>query len=221
MRALVIDDELLVLEGLEAFLQAALPELSLDKTSKVSTALRLAGTIPYGLVLLDWRLLNDAGQPVDGSAVVRALRAQDAKVPVLVVSGDESIDWPSLVLELGLSGVVSKAASGATLLDAIQVVLRGGLFLPGRSAASQPRQVPAPRLTGANELRVRFPELTDRQAEVFQVMVRGLSDKQIARELSISETTVKTHVRAILAVMGVHRRGEAIFQASARGDGGG
>ena len=63
----------------------------------------------------------------------------------------------------------------------------------------------------------RFPDLTDRQAEVFRVMVRGMSDKQIARELSITEATVKTHVRAILGVVGVRRRGEAVFEVTGGG----
>jgi DNA-binding NarL/FixJ family response regulator len=66
-------------------------------------------------------------------------------------------------------------------------------------------------------VKTAFPELTARQADVFRELMRGLSDKQIARELGVSDTTVKTHVRAILQIVGVHKRGEAAFEARARG----
>lgn len=223
MRALVIDDEQLVLEGLEAFLQAAMPELSLDKTADVTTALGLAGSVAYELVLLDWHLVDGEGHPLDGRAMVQALRNQGCKAPLLVVSGDDRADWTTLLFELGLSGVVPKSASGAHLLDAIQIVTRGGLYLPRQTLMRRTHKpfqgppVPTPPL----DPQERFPDLTDRQAEVFRVMVRGMSDKQIARELSITEATVKTHVRAILGVVGVHRRGEAVFQITSRGGGNG
>jgi two-component system nitrate/nitrite response regulator NarL len=219
MRALVIDDEQLVLEGLEAFLQAALPELSLDKTADVGTALKLAASVPYELVLLDWHLVDHNGQALEGKAMVQALRGQGCKAPVLVVSGDDRADWPALLFELGLSGVVTKSASGARLVDAIQIAIRGGIYLPAQTLAARanPRFRPAPEPAPPTDPKLRFPELTDRQVDVFRVMVRGLSDKQIARELGITEATVKTHVRAILGVVGVRRRGEAVYEMTGGG----
>ncbi len=69
------------------------------------------------------------------------------------------------------------------------------------------------------DVQVIFPELTPRQADVFRKLMRGASDKQIARDLHLSDTTVKTHVRAILQVLGVHSRGQATYQALSRGAG--
>jgi two-component system, NarL family, nitrate/nitrite response regulator NarL len=217
MRALVIDDEQLVLEGLEAFLQAANPELSLDKTADATTALRMAQSVQYELVLLDWHLVNERGDPLDGCAMVKALRGHGCQAPILIVSGDDRPDWPSLLLELGLSGVVPKSAPGSRLLDAIQVAMRGGIFLPPQTLAQRANS----RYRAANppepmDPKEKFPDLTDRQAEVFRVLVRGLSDKAIARELGITEATVKTHIRSILSVVGVHRRGEAVFEITNR-----
>lgn len=222
MRALVIDDELLVLEGLEAYLQAAMPDLTLDKTADPPTALRLAATVQYELVLLDWHLSDTAGAPVEGPAMVRALRAQGCQAPILIVSGDSTVKWHTLVMELGLAGMVAKSASGTTLLDAIQVATRGGIYLPRQlnHQHMNPRYRPPPGPPEPVDPKERFPDLTDRQADVFRIMVRGLSDKQIARELGIGETTVKAHVRAILAVVGVHRRGEAVFEITGRSAGG-
>lgn len=223
MRALVIDDEQLVLEGLEAFLQAALPELSLDKTADATTAVRLAGSVHYELILLDWYLVGGDGQELQGRAMVQALRAQGCRAPILVVSGADRTDWPALLFELGLSGVVTKSSSGTHLVDAIQIAIRGGIYLPAQTLVSRanPRYHAAPELPAAVDPRERFPELTERQADVFRVMVRGASDKQIARELGITEATVKTHVRSILSVVGVRRRGEAVFEVTGRGNAGG
>ncbi len=218
MRALVIDDEQLVLEGLEALLQAMLPELSLDKTADVATALQLAASVRYEVILLDWHLVNSQGAAVDGREVVHALRNAGTSAPVIVVSGDDRTDWPGTLLELGLSGMVPKCSTGSTLVDAIQVATRGGIYLPAqtRSLRVQPSYRAAPPAR-PQEPRERFPDLTARQAEVFNVMIRGLSDKQIARELGISEATVKTHVRGILTVVGVRRRGEAVFEITGGG----
>ena len=80
MRLLVIDDEQLVLEGLEAFLQAALPDVSLDKTADASTAVSLVGTVPYQVVLLDWNLTDPStGKSVDPPDLVRRLRYAEGK----------------------------------------------------------------------------------------------------------------------------------------------
>jgi len=218
MRALVIDDEQLVLEGLEAFLQVSLPDLSLDKTADVRTALHLASTVRYELVLLDWNLVRADGSAIDGRGVVEALRSTGSAAPIVVVSGDERDDWPQRLLEMGLSGFVPKCASGATLIDAIQVALRGGIYLPSQTLAQRAHRAYRRATEPQREVdpRQRFPDLTERQAEVFRVMIRGLSDKQIARELGISESTVKTHVRAILTTVGVGRRGEAVFEMTGR-----
>lgn len=214
MRALVIDDEQLVLEGLEAFLQVSLPDFSLDKTASVRTAFHLASTVPYQLVLLDWNLVDADGSPIDGRGLVDTLRRAGSMAPIIVVSGDGRSDWPQLLLELGLSGFVPKSASGPSLIDAIHVALRGGIYLPSQ-AMMKARPRTAQVTPGDADPRQRFPSLTERQSEVFRVMIKGLSDKQIARELGISESTVKTHVSAILNAVGVDRRGKAIYEATA------
>ena len=218
MRALVIDDELLVLEGLEAFLQASLQDLTLDKTADVQVAVRLATSVRYEIVLLDWHLAGTGPAHIDGSAVVEALRRAGSTAPIIVISGDSAEDWPAKLIPMGLSGFVPKIAAGKVLLDAIEVALRGGIYLPDRKllqradAAYRPLPVPPPPV----DPRERFPDLTERQCDVFRIMIRGLGDKQIARELKIAESTVKTHIRAILDVVGVNRRGEAVFKATER-----
>lgn len=218
MRALVIDDMELVLDGMQALLQVLLPDVSLDKTPSVSTAVQLATSIPYELILLDWHLLDADGAAIDGREFIEALRHKGCSTPIIVVSGDDRIDWSPLVLELGLAGVVPKFAAGTVLADAIQVAMRGGIYLP---AQVRERRAGVPyRPAGTQrplEPKERYPDLTPRQCEVFDGMIRGNSDKQIARDLGISESTVKTHVRSILSVVGVRRRGAAVFEATGGG----
>ncbi len=215
MRALVIDDEKLVLDGLDAFLQATVPDLSLDKTSDVTTALDLIASVSYELVLLDWHLLGPEGKELRGDVIVEAIRRRGSGVPILVVSGDEQIDWSAMVLHYGLAGMVSKSASGTELINAIQVVIHGGMYLPPSTRTNKlDMRFRRANTVDKSALRERYPELTERQAEVFEVMKRGLSDKHIARELGVAESTVKSHVRAILDVLGVRRRGEAVFKAN-------
>src|SRR2546423_637344 len=98
MRALVIDDEQLVLEGLEAFLQVSLPDLSLDKSADVHTALHLASSVRYELVLLDWNLVDASGAAIAAYGVIEALRRAGSTAPIIIVSGDDRDDWPHQML---------------------------------------------------------------------------------------------------------------------------
>jgi len=218
VRALLIDDEDLVLEGLEAFLQVSMPDLSLDKTSELAVAVELAAKVPYELTLLDWHLTGADGRQQDGRAVIEALRAGGSRAPILVVSGGDPTPWPERVFELGLAGFVPKRASGATLLQAMRIALDGGVFLLDRAlqqragVAVKPPAAPTVPTDDAASLQLRFPALTERQAEVFRIMLRGASNKEIARELDIGVNTVHTHVRGVLAAVGAQRRGEAVFR---------
>jgi DNA-binding NarL/FixJ family response regulator len=211
MRALWIEDHQLIAQSLEMLLNVVMPEVSLDKANDVDVALRLVGNIQYELVLLDWWVGS-----TDGAAVIAALRQAGCRAPVLVVSGDERDAVVRHALKAGAVGYVTKSAEPSALVRAIQDALAGAV-----------RSVPRPRTGGVEErpplpaldVAVVFPELTPRQGDVFRKLMRGESDKQIARDLHLSDTTVKTHVRAILQILGVHSRGEATYEARARGAG--
>ena len=109
-------------------------------------------------------------------------------------------------------GYVSKSADPNALVYAIRKALRGDQAWPAQ-ADRQAKGTSRPNIN----VEGLYPELTSRQAEVFRALMRGLSDKQIARDLGVSDTTIKTHVRAIFQIVGVHKRGEAAYQARSRG----
>lgn len=210
MRALWIEDHQLIGDSFEVLLQVVMPDVSLDKARDLDTAERLVQTIQYQVVLLDWWLGAQ-----DGEKTIRTLRAAGCQAPIVVVSGDDREPVMRRAMALGAAGYVPKSADPSTLVEAIRSALSGEVHDAPVAAAA-----PSPAGTlPAIDIATVYPELTPRQADVFRGLMRGQSDKVIARELGISDTTVKTHVRAILQVVGVHKRGEAAYQARARGAG--
>lgn len=208
MRALWVEDHQLIGDSLELLLQVLLPGLSLDKARTVAEAVEWVQAVRYEMVLLDWWI----GQH-DGASTLKALQAAGCQAPVIVVSGDERTMSSECTQLPHVVACVSKAAEPQQLVAAIERVL-------GRdqAGACQRPSASAPGSAGTRrQLADLFPELTDRQIDVFLGMVRGLSDKEIARELAIADTTVKTHVRTILQTVGVSKRGQAAYVARQRG----
>lgn len=211
MRALWVEDHVLIGDSLEMLLQVVMPELSLDKAHDVRNALALVRAIPYDLVLLDWWLGPDTGE----HAMVQ-LRAGGCVAPFLIVSGDEREVVKRRALALGAVGFVLKASPPQTLVETIRAALARE---PGHAGAfASPEPTPAPARPSVR-LGSLFPELTERQVDVFEQLTLGRSDKQIARHLGVANSTVRTHVRAILEIIGVHSRGEATHEAQLRGAG--
>lgn len=208
MRALWIEDHQLIGDALEQLLHVKMPEISLDKARDLATALALVRTFRYELVLLDWWL-----DPDDGEKAMPALVQAGCTTPVIVVSNDDREPIKRRAMALGAVGYVAKSADPQTLINVIRNAIRG-VASPTAPPASAHGALPALKIEQV------FPDLTPRQADVFRALMRGFADKQIARELGISETTVKTHVRAILQAVGVTRRGEAAHEARVRGAGG-
>lgn len=209
MRALWIEDHQLVVDSLEMLLQVVMPDLSLDKARDLDSARRLVEAFRYELVLLDWWLGAQ-----DGVDAIRSLREAGCHTPIVVVSGDDREPIMRRALELGVVGYVPKTAPPDTLVHTIRNALAGRVSQPRRELQNK---TTSPGALPPIDVETAFPELTPRQADVFRALMRGLSDKQIAREPGISDTTVKTHVRRILETVGVHKRGQAAFAARARG----
>jgi DNA-binding NarL/FixJ family response regulator len=201
MRALWIEDHQLIGDSLELLLQVVLPDLSLDKAKTLAHAEQLVASIPFQLVLLDWWL-----ETTDGTTAIAALRRAGCQAPIVVVSGDDREAVMRQAWSLGVAGYVRKSAEPQELIDTLNAVLAG-------QRAVLPPSVPSRDGLPALDVSTLFPSLTPRQADVYRAMVRGASDKQIARELGIGESTVKSHVRVILQTLGVGKRGEAAHLA--------
>lgn len=206
MNVLMVDDHVMFLQGMKQLLNVLAPELRLETTGGIAQAVHLARHADYELVLLDWHL-----DECDGEESIRRLRDAGCMARIVVLSGETD---PSLIrrsVELGAAGFIPKKYSSEMMVRAIGHVLAGRIYLPQQSLeapAAPPDDVDTdPRLSA----------LTARQRDVYRAAARGLPNKLIARQLDIAESTVKAHLTAIFAALGVRNRTEAAYQASRQG----
>ena len=162
------------------------------------------------LILLD---LNMPG--MHGLNGLITLRNEAPTIPVVIVSAEEDKQVVLQAITYGACGFITKSSPRAQMTEAIQQILNGNVYLPSdiirTGKESNTRR-------SRNEDNPISPELlnslTRRQLLVLERMSKGESNKQIAYNLNIAETTVKAHVSAILRKLGVHNRVQAILSAS-------
>lgn len=197
MRIAIVDDHQLVSAGLAALLQRLRPDLDCRTYCSLG---QLAEQLPaHGLPAL---VLLDLGLPEgQGVETLVRLREQLDTVPVIVVSADDRPETVLACLEQGAFGFIPKTADVELLLTRFAAALDGCIQLPGSWVASAPPAVPAQEL------------FSDRQHEVLQLLLRGMSNKSICRVLQMSESTLKTHLGVIFRKLGVGRRAEAMVMA--------
>ena len=159
------------------------------------------------LVLMDVRMRR-----VDGVAATRLLRPEDAGPPVLILTTFDDDDALWGALDAGAAGFILKDASADDLIAAARAVAGGGAWLDPKVA---PRVLRAFRTNVRPQLveAARIEELTDREHDVLRHMARGATNTEIATDLYVSEATVKSHVGAIFAKLGVRDRAAAIVLA--------
>ena len=210
MNILVVDDHPLYRSGVVYTLQnAGMEDVHVIECSELDLAFRrLDEGLHADLMILDLQMPGYTG--VDS---VRAVRARRPEVPVLVLSGTED---PSVVhecIELGAFGFVPKSAPADVFHAALSLVLAGGVYLPPTSLS-----VAAPATRAQEDAWSRLgAHLTERQRQVLLGIVQGKPNKVIARDLGLSDTTVKSHVAHILDALVVSNRTEAVYALARAG----
>ncbi|WP_108445699.1 response regulator [Halomonas denitrificans] len=210
---MVADDHPLFREAIGAVITAGLPGSRLLEAESLAHALESAEQhAEVDLVLLDLGLPDASG--LEG---LKALREAHPALPVAILSADQERRTVLEAIELGAVGYIPKSTPRRELQAALTRLLEGQLYLPAeimRRPPAAPSSPPA-EAPPQDAQRRRLAELTDKQLEVLIRLSRGASNKVIARELEIAETTVKTHVSAILRKLGVAGRVQAILAAGA------
>jgi DNA-binding NarL/FixJ family response regulator len=205
-RVLIADDHPLYRDALRAILPRACSATELlDAACQQDVMARVTSDADFDLIMLD---LNLPG--ATGLSCLRYLRGAAPLTPVIVVSGIDDPETMSEVVLAGAAGYVPKSAPSDVLIGAIRLIIAGGTYLPAAAATTLRRSRPpalAPAAPATGET------LTSRQMRVLQLLAQGLSNKQIARELEISEITVKAHVSLILRKLGVSNRTQAAIEA--------
>jgi two-component system, NarL family, nitrate/nitrite response regulator NarL len=217
VRILVVDDHTLFRRGLTALLGRDPALQVVGDAADAGEAQRRAAELQPDLILLDNHLPG-----VNGVDALPALRqaAPGARVLMLTVSEDEA-DLAA-ALRAGASGYLLKTIEGDALVTAIQRVMRGAsvvaeemtgkLVAAYRGAASAP-----PESEAASAPPSPIEQLSPRERDILRGIARGASNKEIARDLGIAETTVKIHVQHVLRKLGLSSRVQAAVAATAHG----
>ena len=222
MKVLLIDDHPLILQALQNVIQGLGSHVSVVGASGARAAREaLAADGGFDLLLLDLHL-GDA----DGFALLTELRAGWPAIPVVVVSASDRSADVIRAIDLGAMGFVPKRASNEILTEALNVVMSGGIYVPPMAMRSHGEALPedggapvhvaatVPAGDAAKPLALSAFKLTPRQTDVLGLLLRGQSNKLIARELNLSVETVKDHVAAVLRTLGVNSRTQAVLAVS-------
>jgi DNA-binding NarL/FixJ family response regulator len=197
MRILVVDDHPVIIDALRTVLSVLDQRAQIDGVNDLEAAFAAASAGQYDLVMLD------LGMPgFKGLEALQSWRSRFPALPVVVVSGENDPKVINAALDLGAMGFIPKSVQPDVFLNAVRLVVSGAIYVP-----VQALNAPAGRLHDAAGLK-----LSPRQHEVFELLLKGLSNKLIARKLDISENTTKIHVSAVLAALKVQTRAQAIVK---------
>lgn len=217
VRVLIADDQDIVRAGLRLMVDSA-PDLTVvAEAATGGQAVRLAREARADVVLMDIRMPE-----LDGLAATRRITSDEdlAGVRVLILTTFEVDEFVFEALRAGASGFLGKGARPEALIDAIRTVARGeSLLSPAATrgliarylALEDPSQAPTPDLLDA---------LTDREREIVTLVATGMSNAEIAKQLTLSPLTVKTHVNHAMTKLGARDRAQVVviaYQAGLRG----
>ena len=225
MKVLLIDDHPLILQALQTVIQSLGNDTTVVGAGSARAAREaLRADADFDLVLLDLQL-GDA----DGFDVLAEFRRTYPALPVVVVSASDRHSDVIKSIDLGAMGFVPKRASNDTLFEALNMVMSGGIYIPPMTLGSEPTAAKPEGDTVPSVLRVVREQsqeyqspaaplaeigLTPRQTDVLALLLKGLPNKLIARELGLSVETVKDHVAAVLRALNVSSRTQAVLAVS-------
>jgi NarL family two-component system response regulator LiaR len=201
---LIADDHPFVRHGLRTFLE------TLDDVEVVGEAANGAEAVEQAAKLVPDVVLMDLVMPeLDGVEATRRIRAESPTTKVIVLTSFDADEQVFPAIKAGAAGYLLKDVRPAELAEAIRKASRGEALLAPSVAAKLMQEVAGDRSPAAG--------LTERELEVLRLIARGLSNKMIARELVVSEKTVKTHVSNILAKLHLSDRTQAALYAVREG----
>ncbi len=212
MKLLIVDDHGLVREGLKAILgQSELQAQCLEAWDEMSIWQCLQQHPDVNLVLLDIQLPG-----LSGMELLKRIVKEHPAMPIIMLSADHDSDTVSQALQLGASGFMPKNSLNQVLISAIRLVMAGGVYIPPEALLkSAPKS--APLSTNKAALQLESLGLTNRQLDVLRLLLKGLPNKRISRQIDLAEATVKIHIRGILRTLGVTNRTEALVKLTEMG----
>ncbi len=207
-RAIVVDDHPIVRNALVTSL------LALSVFSEVETANclqeldeKLERDGDFQLLILDLSLTD-----ISGSGGIMFVRERYPDIPILVFSASDDVDTIIQCFEHGVHGFVSKNSPMQVFINAIKVVLEGGVYIPP-SAAKRLGFSLSDSTNSESHAANERPQFTPKQKEVFEQLLLGMPNRVIAKRLGMAEGTVKTHLHKIYQLLQVNSRAKAILKS--------
>lgn len=221
MKILLIDDHVLFRDGLKLVLEGLngleAPIETIDAGSFESAIIAIQEEDDFDIILLDLGLpgIND----IDALA---AIRQKLPSTPIVVLSANEDAQKVAQVFQHGAQGYITKSSSAKIILNALQLVLAGGVYIPAEILASRQQHsensVTAPAKKSPGTITSNKPaNITPRQSDVLFELATGKTNREIAQALSLTESTVRVHVAAILKAFDVSNRTQAVQHAMKNG----
>jgi DNA-binding NarL/FixJ family response regulator len=210
IRAMIVDDHALFRRGLEMVLDEEADIEVVDQASDGSEAVEKAGESLPDVVLMDIRMPRSSG--IEACRAMKEV-APSAKIVMLTISDEEEDLFEAI--RAGASGYLLKDLPLDEVAETVRAVHGGqSLINPSMAGKLLTEFATLARRDGQERVQqVPPPRLTDREMQVLKLVARGMNNRDIAKELFISENTVKNHVRNILEKLQIHSRMEAVMVA--------
>jgi NarL family two-component system response regulator LiaR len=200
IRVMLVDDHTMVRKGLGTFLKVFDDMQLVGEADSGMEAIKLCGDLLPDVVLMDMVMPD-----MDGATATTMIRQKFPVVQILVLTSFKEGELIKKALEAGAIGYLLKDVSAEELVRAIRSAHVGRATLSPEAAQSLVETANLPPAPGI--------DLTEREREVLKLLVEGLSNTQIAARLSVSSSTIKSHVSNILSKLGVASRTEAVTLA--------
>ncbi|HEY3486774.1 MAG TPA: response regulator transcription factor [Gammaproteobacteria bacterium] len=209
MKILIVEDHQLFIEGLRIILGDLIEAPEIVCANTAARALEVLAKDPaIKLILMDIGLPD-----IDGRALLKILRSQGYRQPLLVVSGSENVQVAKDMMESDAQGYVLKSASLLELRKALQTVINDGRYIP----QEWQELFALPDDDGGPKAMAKYLHITERQLDVLYLLAKGHSNKAIADWLGVTEHTVKTHIQALFESLGVRNRTACVREAERLG----
>ncbi|CAM5660983.1 DNA-binding response regulator [Streptomyces tanashiensis] len=204
-RVLIVDDHPLFREGLRAALESSGGAVVVAEATTGGEVPESVDRHQPDVVIMDLSLPD-----ISGIEATRRLTEDHAGLPVLILTMSDDDASLLAALQAGARGYVVKGAGSDEVLHALRTVAAGGAVIGSEIAARLSPLLSGSRQRDAEQL---FPALTSREVEVLELIARGHDNRRIARELVLSEKTVRNHITHVFEKLQVTSRAEAVARA--------
>ncbi len=209
MKILLCDDQAIIRDGLEMLLTLEKDLQVVGSASDGAEAIELAAQKQPDLILMDLKMPG-----VNGIEATRDIRARFPHIKILVLTTYDDDEWVFDAIRAGASGYLLKDTPRQKIIEAIRGTLDGKSFVDPAVAGKLMSQLVSNQKQPASIL---AEKLTERELDVLRLIAKGFNNSDIARQLHLSEGTVRNHVSAILEKLGVSDRTQAAVIAIQHG----